>query len=326
MKSNGGNMEDRLLPLNAVVGLVTPHDPNPAVLHDAGFRLVGLETPMRGQASRVTVDAILLHQDTNHLLLCEAKSGANVDESQAVRYAALDPTSVVQSAYVTLPTRVRPTAEVVYVCTAEHVARVKLGLAEIGAVFPLLAVHRDKIALEASEFAGRALLAAFPEGGVRLNVPIPEILPFDHDSPKEVIRSAVEAELIACLAHKLPQVTFSALAERIAPYLGIFGHAARKRFVKNVGAVCRDVAADDMATFSIDLPGPNREGLIRFLRTPEQYDTRGRTPAYKSLLQRRPRRGEGLPVAHAGQLNLLDLLDEVDNGDEDEATGEEVDG
>jgi hypothetical protein len=86
---------------STLLGLLTPGDVNPAALARAGFRLVGLEVPVTGSLGTVTVDVVLLHQDSLHLVLCEVKSGANVDPGQARRYAALDAAAVVQAGHVT---------------------------------------------------------------------------------------------------------------------------------------------------------------------------------------------------------------------------------
>lgn len=65
-------MEGRLTPLNALLGLLISGDVNRAALADAGFKLVGLEVPVVGRQGTVTVDAVLLHEESVHLLLCEA--------------------------------------------------------------------------------------------------------------------------------------------------------------------------------------------------------------------------------------------------------------
>lgn len=59
-------------------GLLAKGDVNPAALAEAGFRLAGLEVPIVGPDGRVVVDVVLFHADRGHLILLEAKSGANV--------------------------------------------------------------------------------------------------------------------------------------------------------------------------------------------------------------------------------------------------------
>jgi len=159
-------VERRLWPLNALVGLVTPGDVNPAALAEVGFRLAGLEVPVLGADGAVKVDAILFHDASVHLVLAETKSGANVEPDQAWRYAALDAPAVVQAGHVTLPRRVAPTAEVLYVCLGEHVSRIRHGLQAAGVTFPVMAVHDNKITLEAVDGISDQMRSAFSQGPV----------------------------------------------------------------------------------------------------------------------------------------------------------------
>ncbi|MGQ0777201.1 MAG: hypothetical protein ACT4NY_22760, partial [Pseudonocardiales bacterium] len=83
-------MDERLLPLNAAAGLVL-RNICPAILADAGFRLVGVEVPVVCRHGIVTVDLVFFADEVSHLLLCEAKSGAHLNEDQAKRYSDIDP-------------------------------------------------------------------------------------------------------------------------------------------------------------------------------------------------------------------------------------------
>jgi hypothetical protein len=316
-------VEQRLVPLNALIGLVTPGDVNAAVLAEAGFRLVGLEVPVVGQAGRVTVDALLFHEVAAHLVLCELKSGANAEEGQARRYAAIDPGAVVQAAHVTLPRRLQPSVEILYVCPSGHVERIRQSLTAANVTVPVLGVHEDKITLELSDAASEPLHRPFQGGPVRLIGPVLRLVPFDHDSPVEVILPHVRAELVALLAQRVPQVTMAALAERAAPYLGLYGRAARNRLVRRVGEVVRQLASAEPSTFAYEAPTANREGLVRFLRTPEDYDPRGRTAAYQALARRRDTRRRRATAVDPNQLDLLAELDLAETVSGDGDTGEE---
>ncbi len=72
-------MDARLKPVNALLGLCIPGDLNPSVLYDAGFRVAGLEIPVLTPDGRVVIDVLLVHPERSHLVVCESKSGANVD-------------------------------------------------------------------------------------------------------------------------------------------------------------------------------------------------------------------------------------------------------
>lgn len=318
-------MEERLRPVNVLLGLLTPADVNPAALVHAGFRLVGLEVPVTSPHGTVVVDVVLLHDPSLHLLLCEVKSGANVDPDQARRYAATDAAAVVQAGHVTLPTRGTLTSEIVYVCLASHVDRIRLGLLNAGVRCSIVAVHDAMITLEDEAAASGQLRAAFGSP-VCLVGPPPRLVPFDHDSPVEVIEPFVKAELVAALASRVPQLTIAGLAERTTPYYGLYGRGARSRLVRRIAAATRRIAAAEPATFAYDVSTANRDGLIRLLRTPEDNDTRGRTQAYQALTRREPTRRRRTAQVNLYQLDLFQELDQADDvGDEDDyrASGEE---
>lgn len=314
-------MEGRLTPLNALLGLLISGDVNRAALADAGFKLVGLEVPVAGRQGTVTVDAVLLHEESVHLLLCEAKSGANVEPGQARRYGSISAEDVVQAGHVTLPRRGALTIETAYVCLADHLERVRVGLQDADLRCPILVVHESSIHLEESAVASDQLIGAFASGPVPLAGPSTRLLPFDHESPVEVLEPFVKAELVAALANRVPHLTITGLAERVSPYLGLFGRKARNQLVRRVGEAVRGLAAADPATFSFEPPAPNRDGLVRLLRTPEDNDPRGRTQAYQALARTGQVRRRAA-TADPNQLDLLEVLDQADDvSDEEEDEG-----
>ena len=62
-------MEARLRPVNAVLGLLTPYDVNPAVLANASFTLAGLEIPAVGAEGKVVINVSSFNPTTG-LLVC----------------------------------------------------------------------------------------------------------------------------------------------------------------------------------------------------------------------------------------------------------------
>jgi hypothetical protein len=307
-------VETRLLPLNAILNLLHPFDVNPSVLHDAGFRLAGLEVPIIGSAGKVNADVILLNSDDPHLVLCEVKSGANIEDDQGHRYSGIDLQAVVDSAHVNLPRRTGIDVEKVYICLAENQPRIELGLTAADLPFPLLVVDHRSVELARVEYASDHLLKAFTGGSHRVDLlaPVTRIVPFDHDSPPEVISSVVEAELISCLSRRMQQISLRGLTERASRHFPLYGRSAQSQMIKRVRDAVIKIAQSVPGTYAIDPPVGNRDGIVRLLRTPEDYDTRGRTPAYQALLKRR-QRPRGKDSAYPGQTDLLDELDQVDN-------------
>lgn len=209
-------MEERLIPLNAVLDLATPNGTSRAVFAGAGYEVAGLEVPCVTRVGTVVIDVVLAHPTTGHLIACEAKSGANVEEDQARRYRALEARTVVSGAFVTLRERVEPTLDVLYIALAASADRIALGLNQAGASFAVLAIHPDKLVLESSICASIKVKNLF-------STPIPRVappsrhIPFDHDSSLDEIQPYVAAALVANLARRVPMVSTRALAEQAAP-------------------------------------------------------------------------------------------------------------
>lgn len=319
-------MEERLLPVNAAAGLVLRNDVCRAILADAGFRLVGVEVPVVCRFDRiVTVDLVFFADEVSHLLLCEAKSGAHLDEEQAKKYSDIDPMNAVQASRVTLTQRVRPTVEVIYVCLERHVESLRRGFASAGVEYPLLVLGAEKLTLVGNELASDHLRRALRSGTVELGGPPPRLIPFDHDSDENAIEPFVKAQLVAELSNRRPSVSVPTLTERLAPYVAVYGRKARGVLIRKVGNVCRAIAASDPTIFSYQPSSPNGDGVVHLLRTPEANDPRGRTQAYQALA-RRPESRKRVPPPDPRQPDLFSELDVEDSehGEHEADSGESV--
>jgi len=310
-------VEERLLPVNAVVGLVTPGDINPAVLADAGFRLVAFEVPVLAlSGERVTVDVVLFDARVSHFLLVEAKSGASFDGRQARRYANIDPYSVVQAVHVSLTHSGEVTVEVAYACPSAQCEAIGLAMGDAEVDFPILYASQSEVGLAREAAASETLRAVFAAGPVKLVGPPPRLVPFDHDSPVDVIEPFVKAQLVAELSHKRPSITTPALTERVAAYAALMARRARADLVNKVNASCRRIAQADPANFHYQPPLPNEPAIMHMIRTPEANDPRGRTQAYQALA----RRPGGRRCAQAVDPRQFDLLAELEINEDRNAT------
>lgn len=313
-------MEPRLLPVNAVLGLLTPHDVNPAVLIDAGFTLEGLEVPVAGDEGNVIIDVLCFSPTTGLLIAFESKSGANIEPKQARSYAVLTAEAIVRASQISVPQRMPLTKIIVYTCLDQYRDRIRLGLTEAGVDFPILAVGSE-ITLSAPSKVPQELADSFAVP-VRLNGPPPRIIAFDPDSPVDAVVPVVRAQLVAALSHERLQVSVPWLTEECARHYSLYGRAARRRFIKLFEDTARQVCGEDPSAFAFLPPrGNDGDAAVKLLKTPEHLDRRGRTQAYQALaragLPRRRRRAEA-----PGQLDLLRELDEEDNESSDEADGE----
>jgi len=319
-------VEARLRPVNALLGLMTPGDLTPPVLADAGFRVAGLEIPVGLESDRLVIDVLLVHDLTGHLLACEAKSGANVGEAQARKYAALDAHQVVLAGSVDLPRRTAPTVEPLFACLAPNSARIRLGLERIGVHAAVLAASPHQITLDNPNYAGDLLANALRKP-VHLVAGVPRIIPYDQDSALDVIRPAVRSVLVAHLSRRTPQASSATIAEETAPMLPAYGKAARNTFRRKVEDALRQIATAEPEMFEYQVRTGNHDPRVRFLRTPEDNDPRGRTQGYQALARPAHTRHRRRPADDPDQLDLLRELEETDDagGDTDDGrrTGEE---
>lgn len=302
-------MEARLQPINAILGLLTPGDVNPAALFAQGFVLAGLEVPIVGPEGRVDVDIVLFRPASSHLVLLEAKSGANIENSQAARYAGVDAAAVVQATGVSVPRREELSFEVAYVCLAENADRIRQGLAA-AMTGALIVVAQDRIEFERD---GRPtdLDAAWEAGPIPLAAPVVRVLSFDADSPASEFDAAVRAQLVAELSHSRPEVTVRLLAERVVPHFPIFSSGAQRRLIAKVRESARNIVEADPDTYGyLPTTGTRQEPAVELRAKPETLDPRGRTQAYQALYGRRGRLEHG----ERRQLDLLDLLAEAADG------------
>lgn len=307
-------MEDRLIPLNAILELATPSGVNRPVLAEAGYEVAGLEIPCLTAKGTVVVDVVLAHPRTAHLIACESKSGGNIEAEQAQRYKVLEAQTLVRGAFVTLRERVQPRAEVLYAAQAGSADRITYGLIQAEVPAAVLAVHADKITLENAQAAGPELAAIFANPVPLLGPPAQHIM-FDQDSAVDEVRPHVSAALVAALTRRLQLISLGTLTEQAAPHYPLYGHKAQTRLRRLVGEAVRLIARDVPGTFEYHPPAGNHDGFVKLLRTPEDNDPRGRTQAYQKFARtRQPRQS---PVEIAGQLSLLDELEKADNADSD---------
>jgi hypothetical protein len=114
-----------------------------------------------------------------------------------------------------------------------------LAMADAGVSFPVLYTSPSEVGLLRDSAASIALRSAFSSGPVKLIGPPPRLLPFDQDSPVDVIEPFVKAQLIAELSYRRPSITTPVLTERVAPYAALMARRARANLTSKVNEACR---------------------------------------------------------------------------------------
>src|SRR5947209_6814535 len=120
-------MESRLVPLNAVLALLRGDGGWPAPLRAQDFTCERLELPVTTSASTIVVDVLAHDTPVRCVLPIEAKSGANIDISQAQKYLVVDVSAI--GRILTLPgAGERTVVQPMFCCLEQHEARIRIGL------------------------------------------------------------------------------------------------------------------------------------------------------------------------------------------------------
>lgn len=227
-------MERRLVPLNGVLDLATADGLNPAPLAAEGWRVVGLEIPVKTEHGTVVIDLVLFNDRIGHVLGVESKSGANIEPEQGRKLAVVTPQMVVEAAAITIPAAVTLQFEPMYVCLGECMTRVAQGLQAAHLSLPLLAINNDNMRLHDPAVASTELASALG-GVVFLTHPIASVIPFDHESPDASFVTAVRAELVAAMAKRRQSVSVRSLVEAVVWHYNMYGQRARRLLEKKSG-------------------------------------------------------------------------------------------
>jgi hypothetical protein len=305
----GGEVEARLIPINAVLDLALADGLNPAPLAAAGWRVVGLEIPIVTPAGTVVCDVVLFNDSTGHILVAEAKSGANIDAEQARKLALVDPAALVVAGGITVPRPVPLRCEVLLVCLSQYRDRIMQGVAVEGLPFAVLAVDVRAARLVNPDVASADLRAALGPP-ITLTYPVAEVIRFDNQSPDEAFAQPVRAELVAEMTRSRSAVTVRAIAERVAWHFPLYGRRAQRQIERKVAGAARGAAAQEPSRLRFEPATGNTDARVLILQSPEEFDRRGRTQGYQAVFAGRGRRR--LRPEIPGQGDLFSELDEAE--------------
>jgi len=127
------------------------------------------------------------------------------------------------------------------------------------------------------------------------------------------VEPQVEAVLVAHLSRRTEQLPTVVIAHETLASLAIYGQAARHRFQRKVDECLRLISLAHPETYEFNGRTGSREAQVRFLRTPEDNDPRGRTQGYQALR----RTGHTRKGRSTADPNQLDLLAQLGGSDDD---------
>jgi hypothetical protein len=208
--------------------------------------------------------------------------------------------------------------EPLFACLAQHAGRIIKGVEEAGLNTPVLAVSSMEAALANSALASTELDAVLGSA-TAWSHPIARIIPFDHESPSSAFDGAVRAELVAEMAKSRLSITMRALTEQVVTHFALYGRRAQGQLVRKVTEAARRVARAEPERLRVESSTGTTEARVVILRSPEQFDPRGRTQGYQAVFSGRGRRRAALQVP--GQMDLFTELDQAERVATDE-TGE----
>lgn len=272
---------------------------------------------------------VLFNARIGHVLAVEAKSGANIEPRQAAKLTAIDPQALIIAGGITVPQPVTLRYEALIACLGEYTSRISKGVTAAGLSIPVLAVDVNGARLVDPTLASDDLAAAFDEPR-HWTHPIARIVPFDHESPGQAFDGPVRAELVAEMARGRPSVTMRALTEQVASHFALYGRRAQRQLVRKVTDAARRAAQSEPERLRFEPATGTTEPRVIIVRSPEQFDRRGRTQGYQAVFGRRGRRSRVPEIS--GQMDLfteLDLAERVtlgEAGENDGSDGNDVGG
>lgn len=309
-------MDPRLVPVNGLIALLRGEGGWPDLLRGQGFERHLLEVTLTTRAGDTRADAVIYRQAPDLVLVCECKSGTNIDEDQARRYAAATADGLRRTDAV--PPLLRQSADVdvqpMFVGTEEHRAALERALRELAIDAPLLTVGSHRVRL--SDSSGVNGLDDFDEvhsGGLP-----PSRVSVDHQSPDSELREVLLPQVVAAMARDEDFLAIESVCAAVLPEWPILAPGPRGEFIKRAEGVVRGLAMSELRGRIRLEPGPRGgRSRIAVISTPASNRPQGRTQAWQAQ-QRRAAQGlrGGTRPAIEGQTSLDDLAAEGGLADE----------
>jgi len=310
--ANIGAVDQRLIPINGLLALLRGEGGWPGILRDQGFRRHQLEVPISSPLGDARADVLIYRRQPDLILLCECKSGRNIEERQARRYVAVDVSWLRRSGAIPPELmRARHAVHVhpLFVGREEHRADLERGLRHLDIDAPLVTIGAQRVRLSgASEIDGLDDFDQQHAGGLP-----PARIPVDHQSADEELRELLIPELIAAQARAEEIVAIETIAARMLPEWTILSKGARGLFIDRLERLLTSIVKGEFGgQFHYErAPGTGDRGRIVIKATPATRDPRGRTQAWQAQQRRaelalRRRSRKQIP----GQLSIDDLADQ----------------
>jgi hypothetical protein len=319
-------VEERLIPVNAVLALVARDGGWFGDLAEQGFRLHALELDVQSTPGIIRADVVLYRLDPDLVLLVEGKSGLNVEERQARGYDAAEIAGI--RARADLPNELVGRSAVVvcplYVCLQEHREEIVRSLAALELEAPVLSVGPGSAMLDGPVPAG---LERFSRSDPRLGLP-PARIRLDRESPLEEFMSVLLQRVVAAAVQGEIHVEFDEVARGIFQAHWVHLSVQRRRdVISRLKSAAAQLVRGELRGF-IRVEGsssvPHRVVVVD---SPASADPRGAPQKWQALMRRAARdlgrEGPSI-VERQPQMSIDDLAIEVEATEElaPDSTGE----
>jgi hypothetical protein len=302
-------MDRRLVPLNGLIALLGRGEQWPNYLRDQGWERHQFEVKLASALGNFRADAVIYRLKPNVILLCEAKSGRNLDDEQAKKYLAANLEDLRRLGAIPPPLRGQDAdVRAMFVGMEEERQSLETGLVKLGSSGPLLTVGKLRVRLSgASSVPGLNDFDETHSGGLP-----PARFRIDHQSDEAEIAEVVVPVIAAAQARNEEFIGLDAVCLAVAPEWPLLPNAAKGEFRRRVGDVLRRLASGHQKRdFRWEPPTSRHDGRVVIVSTPVDRDPRGMTQAWRATEGRAAKALNRQPKPQVeGQTSLDDLADE----------------
>ena len=203
--------------------------------------------------------------------------------------------------------------EPMYVVLQEDRERIEMGLRNAGLSCPLLTVSAGeaKLLCEAQH-----RLSSFQ---ISLPSPPPAIVPVDADSPAERYLELSIVEIVARAASGQDSVSLDAILEAVNPYWKHTHDAVRGAIRTKARDALKHAADRELREYFALESTSSGHVIIRILKTPANFDPRGRSQGWQAMQKKAERALRRRPRARVipGQVSFEELGREAEAGEGD---------
>jgi hypothetical protein len=201
--------------------------------------------------------------------------------------------------------------EPMYAVMEENRERIALGLANVGLSCPVLAIGVDEARLLCeSDHSLTPFLVTLPS-------PPPAVIPIDAESPPERYLELAIAHIVAQAASGERSMSLDSVLEAINPYWPVTHDAVRGAIRSKAKEALKSAFEGEFkGNFGLESTSSGHV-IIQVLRTPADYDPRGRSQGWQAMQKKAERalRRKARRKVMPGQVSFEDLGREAEVGE-----------